>query len=369
MAPQKRNSENQGLPARWKFQHGAYYYRVPKDLDHLWDGKRMFRLGATLAEAHRTWAARIDTRGRIHTIQQLADRYELEVLPGKAPKTRSEQARQLIRLRKVFGAVPLADGKDCLIEAHHAYTYFDARDAKTAAKRELELLSHMLTKAVEWGLIRANPLIGSFSVRGRMPHSESRYVEDGEILELLKVEPRRRKGSVRMLRAYVKLKLLTGLRMTDMLLLQESWIRADGIHIEPHKTRRHGTRAIIGPMDEILTAAIEECRAARPVDISPYLFCNRRGQSYFNETKGTANGFQSLWQRYMARALAETLLEQTFPERSLRRKAGSDAQTLEHAKALLAHTDSRTTSRWYRQKPAVVHYGRGVKTSTSEPKE
>ena len=43
MAPRKRNSENRPLPERWRFKHGAYYYRVPPGLEASWDGKKEFR--------------------------------------------------------------------------------------------------------------------------------------------------------------------------------------------------------------------------------------------------------------------------------------------------------------------------------------
>ncbi len=33
------------IPARWKLQHGAYYYRVPLGLEAMWDDKKFFRLG------------------------------------------------------------------------------------------------------------------------------------------------------------------------------------------------------------------------------------------------------------------------------------------------------------------------------------
>lgn len=36
----KRSKENQGLPARWRHTHNAYYYQVPPGLEHLWEGKK-----------------------------------------------------------------------------------------------------------------------------------------------------------------------------------------------------------------------------------------------------------------------------------------------------------------------------------------
>jgi hypothetical protein len=43
--PRKRSSENRGYPKSWRFRYDAYYYRVPKGQEHLWDGKREFHLG------------------------------------------------------------------------------------------------------------------------------------------------------------------------------------------------------------------------------------------------------------------------------------------------------------------------------------
>ena len=70
--PRKRvRTENKGLPARWRFRHGAYYFDVPVSLRDAWDGKREFRLGKTLPEAYRIWAQRLDHQPVLHTIAQL----------------------------------------------------------------------------------------------------------------------------------------------------------------------------------------------------------------------------------------------------------------------------------------------------------
>lgn len=57
--PRKRNEENKGLPARWQFFHGAYYYRVPPGQEPAWDGQQRFRLGKTLPEAYKAYADRV----------------------------------------------------------------------------------------------------------------------------------------------------------------------------------------------------------------------------------------------------------------------------------------------------------------------
>jgi hypothetical protein len=65
-------------------------------------------------------------------------------------------------------------------------------------------------------------------------------------------------------------------------------------------------------------------KAVRPVDISPWLFCTRKGGGYFNEDKGTACGWDSMWQRFVARILAETNVQGTVhrvrPAREMRER-------------------------------------------------
>ncbi len=61
-----------------------------------------------------------------------------------------------------------------------------------------------------------------------------------------------------------------------------------------------------------------------------------------------------MWRGFMARVMAETKVEVRFNEHDLRAKCASDATTLEHARALLSHADSRLTNRVYRRKPEFV---------------
>jgi len=61
-----------------------------------------------------------------------------------------------------------------------------------------------------------------------------------------------------------------------------------------------------------------------------------------------------MWQRFMDRVLAETKVTQRFTEHDVRAKRASDAETLEHARALLSHADARTTNTIYRRKPERV---------------
>ena len=133
----KRRPENRGLPTRWTFYHGAYYYRVPPGLESHWDGKTIYRLGKTLSEAHRAYAARVEPLpGDINTLGKLFDRYALEEVPKKAPSTQESNVGALKRLKAVFGDMAPED-----FEPVHAYGYRDrpGKQTPTAATRVSEL--------------------------------------------------------------------------------------------------------------------------------------------------------------------------------------------------------------------------------------
>lgn len=345
--PRARKPENRGLPMRWRFDHGAYYYQVPIGSEGAWDGKRTFRLGASLPEAYRTWADRIGGVEGAKTIGALLDRYMLEVVPTKEISTQTHNRTAMKPLRAVFADVRLLE-----LKPRHVYLYIEKRSAKTSARREIEILSHAFTKAVEWGYVDRHPFKGQIRLTGEKPRN--RYIEDWEVIECLSIESRRVAGSVKAVQAYIRLKLLTGMRRGDLLRLTMSHLQDDGIHITPHKTlNTTGRKLIIGWSDE-LRNAVEAAKKVRPVKLSPFLFCNRRGDCYFDERSGRAGGWDSMWRGFMARVLAETKVETHFTEHDLRAKCASDAATLEHARALLSHADSRLTERVYRRKPELV---------------
>lgn len=346
MAPPKRKPENRGLPARWVYKHGAYYYSVPERAKAAWDGKCWFRLGATLPEAYATWAERVSAPERITTIAALLDRYLMEVVPTKAPKSQTENRRHIANLRPVFGEMALAD-----LEPQHVYQYVDKRSAKVAAHREVETLSHAFTKAVQWGLMRAHPFKGE--VRLESEAARERYVEDWEIQAALALPAKSKNSRVPMVQAYLRIKLLTGLRKGDILRLGVANDKEDGLHVQPGKTRKSTGKRLIYEWTPELREAVNQAIAVRPA-ISPYLFCNQFGKPLFEEAKGTTKGFDDIWQRFMTRLLAETDIKERFTEHDLRAKVGSDAESLERARQLLAHASPSTTQRIYRRKPERI---------------
>lgn len=346
MPPRKRNKENIGLPARWKFQHGAYYYRVPPGLESKWDGKKMFRLGTTQSEAHGVFSKRIGEFDNVRTMAQLLDKYQFEVVPQKKPATQKSNIISIKRLRMVFG-----DNDIDQIKASHAIQYRDAVTASSgriSANHDLSVLSHVFSKAIEWGFIEnsQHPLRGLRIKNSKKPRN--RYVTDDEISQALTV-------ASDFLRCYIELKGLTGLRKADLLSIKLSDIKPDGITVTPRKTENTtGTSKTI-PLTPEVDAAIKAIVSLRGKVAGMYLFCTRRGKPYIGED-GTTSGFDSIWQRFMAKVV-ELGIER-FTEHDLRAKVASDA-TPEHAQQLMDHSSSEITERVYRRKARIVQPAQG----------
>ena len=340
MSPKPRLSANKGLPSGWRHKHGAYYYRPPIQQRDLWDGKTEYRLGKTMSEAYKVWAERLDLYSDAKIMGDLLDRYALEVIPLKAPKTQVSNFASIRKLKAVFGEIPIE-----AVKPKHVYQFRDIRGkhAKTAANRDIEVLSHAFTKAIEWGLCETHPIKGK--VRKFSTPARKRYVEDWEVKEALKV-------ASPLIAAYVRLKLLTGLRRGDLFSLKISDLKEDGIHVTPRKTAESTGKRVIIEWSDALKDSVDQVIKLRKKILSIWLFHTRQGQPYI-KANGTANGFDSIWQRFMTKALTKTQLTERFTEHDLRAKVASDTD-LSHASLMLGHSQQETTERIYRRKPKLI---------------
>ena len=78
--------------------------------------------------------------------------------------------------------------------------------------------------------------------------------------------------------------------------------------------------------------AVDDAKAARPVDISPWLFCNARGKCYVNEATGEAKSWEKIWQNFtvLLQDLAELSTaepESLTPKKKLHRPSVRPANT------------------------------------------
>jgi integrase len=352
MSPAPRNPENKGLPARWRKKYQTYYYRVPTGQEAAWDGKTEFRLGKTLREAHETFASRLVADGDLKTISQLALRYETEVVPEKAAATQRSNRISLTFIRKVFESASIE-----AVTSKDIYKFRDivsTQKSKKQANLALEVLSHMFTKAIEWGARERHPMTNKQVVKFSLKPRE-RYVSDFELTEAMKAAPP-------LLRAYIPIKLALGQRKADMLSIQFDDIDTNGLNITQYKTGKRIFFPFSNPetghdtgLKPLIDAAITQCHPEYPKRRNPNnIFCTRDGKPYYDTEKSESSGFDSIWQRFIKKAMDTTMLEERFTEHDLRAKVGSDADGDENARQIMGHSNIGITKRVYRRKGEVV---------------
>jgi len=127
----------------------------------------------------------------------------------------------------------------------------------------------------------------------------------------------------------------------------------DGIYVQPRKTQDTTGNKMVYSWTPTLRDAVENAKKERSVDISPFLFCKRNGESYVDEI-GEYSGWSSSWQRFMKRVMTETKVTERFTSHDIRAKNASDAKTSVHAQEMLGHADAKITERVYRRKIKLV---------------
>lgn len=320
----RKRTTNKDLPKGLHFKAG-WYYHVTTAAPRKWTALGADRLQALLAWA-RIEGTEPDPSAR--TFDAVAARYARDVIPGKAPRTRLDNAGELERLKSVFGKV-LIDG----IKPSHVRQYLDKRGekAKARANREKALLSHIFNKAREWGYTDAtNPCQG---VKGFTEAGRDRYVTDAEFEAVRKVAHPTVGDAM-------ELALLTGQRPADVLKIQRTDIRDGALWITQNKT---GTKRAIEITGE-LKAVIERMNARQRDQLSPYLLQDDNGQPISKTT------LRSRFNK--ARAVSKV----NFQFRDIRAKTATDTGDLAHSQSLLGHKKRDMTEHYVRN-----HSGQRVK--------
>ena len=334
-----RLKENQALPKRWARKHNAIYYRVPPGEVHLWDNKSWFRLGKSLAEAHQTFSQRLYQSGAtVLTMQDLLDKFEFEYMPKLKPATQKYYLYALPMLRQGFTQSKILVSQ---VQPHHAYEmveFLERTESTKKAKQAAECLSSSLSYAVKLGVISRNPLIGQFkkpSTKGR-----SRAVTDEELIAFSSLLPRK-------WQLYLSLKLHSrGRRKGELLSVTRKNLTASGILFVNNKRT---SDSFVITWTPTLRQIITEILELHPSDSPEAHLFYGRGEKPYIKPDGQTSGFDSIWQRYMKKAVAAGLCEH-FTEHDLRAKAVED-ESLEVASRLLRHTSSQVTMKHYRRKP------------------
>lgn len=319
----KKRKSDRHLPPNVYIKHNAYYFveRIPKKKP-IWHWLAQV---PHVGEAMAAWTKIINPTRRIHTMNQLFDRYMVEVAPTKAPATYKANILQVASLRIWFGSMQPDE-----ITPVDIYKYIDTRAIKApvAANREKALLSHCFSMAIRWGIIRDNPCK---NVKRITERPRERYIEDEEYLAFQSIcSP--------LVIYMMDFAYFTGQRKGDILSIKLTDIVEEGIKIEQNKT---GAKILISWTDKLRECVSNIRKLPRSNVYSLTLFCNRNGAPL------TSDGFSSVWDRLMIKALEQGLIKQKFRFNDIRAKSASDAKNVSQASELLGHTDSRITQRVY----------------------
>jgi integrase len=306
---------------------GSYYY-VTKD-------RKWLKLSRSYREALTAWADIEGVTLTGSTVANAIDRYLLQCMESHADATKREYLRISARLRDTFGAIHLDD-----VRPHHVAQYLDRHPSKSAANKEVGMLSSNFTFAMRWGWCMDNPCK---KVRKHSEPRRTRYIQDSEFaaVRTLAWEHENENGEHpwRSLAVAMDISYLTAFRLTDVIGIKLSDIQENELRIVEGKTKWKA-RAI---MSDELRVVIERATEVRRRVSSIYLIVQREGMPY------SSGDFKSAWQRLQRHALTTGAIVERFHFHDIRAKHATDADEIGiNAQLALGHVDAATTKRYIR---------------------
>ncbi|WP_261939115.1 tyrosine-type recombinase/integrase [Pandoraea sp. NE5] len=286
----------------------------------------------------------------------MAKRYEREVIPTKKPGTQRDNLRELEPLREFFAGAPLAE-----IKPLHLRQYMDwrpqwgqikakrineqrAKDGvapvkipplggNVRANREKALFSHMWNKAREWGYTDApNPCAG---IKGYRETGRDVYVDD----ELFR---RVYDAAAQPLRDAMDLAFLTGQRPSDALKLTEADIKDGALWLRQDKTGTPVRISIEGQLSDVIERIKARKTASKVRALA--LVCEANGRPL------SARALRTMFDDARAEAGIE---KSAFQFRDLRAKAATEkdmAEGIGAARDQLGHSSEAMTRKYVRHR-------------------
>jgi integrase len=294
--PRKRASPDDAWLAGtrvYRAPSGSYAYHPPEG-----GSITIARKSATRAEVFAALEA-AKTAVRINSLDFLATKYfQSENFTRLSAATRNDYQKFAIKLpMEYFGPT------DCTkLRPHHIQVYMDLRGdtSKVRANRELALLSSIFAFAYARGLMPANPCEG---VQKFKESRRKHYAEDADYKVVFDAAPP-------VVQVAMEIAYCTGWRQADVLALQWSQIKKDGIHYTESKTGKEAVKLLSARLQR----ALDQAKTLHGVAGIGCVVRNRSGRRY------TRDGFNTIW----SRAMAVLPKERRFTFHDMRRKAVTD---------------------------------------------
>lgn len=269
---------------------------------------------------------------KVVTFRYVAERYQIEVMPTKAPATAAKNKQEVKNLISYFDDPPAPLDA---IQPQHVSQYLRWRQAAPVrANREKALLSAIWNYARTAGYTGlANPCAG---IKGYKESGRGVYIEDS-LYKL--VYDRADIG----LQDAMDLAYLTGQRVTDTRLMDERDVRDGQIWIKQAKTGAKRRIEIIGEL-AVLIDRIKARKAAHKV----------RSTRLLVTEDGTPMSASMLRGRFDLAREAAKVDKKLFQLRDLRAKAGTDkaesSGDIMQARDQLGHTTVVMTEAYIRER-------------------
>ncbi|MNZ84455.1 site-specific tyrosine recombinase XerC [compost metagenome] len=266
------------------------------------------------------------------TFGYVAERYMVEVVPGKATASQHKNRQQMVKLKEFFNDPPAPLDA---IQPQHVKQYLRWRkDAPVSANREKALLSSVWNFAREMGYTAlANPCAG---VKGYREDGRDVYVEDSLYQ---KVHDKADLG----LRDAMDLAYLTGQRVGDTLRMDERDIREGFLFVTQSKTKAKRRIAIEGELAELIQRIMAR-KAGHKV----------RATRLIVTEEGRPMTAHMLRGRFDKAREAASIPKEAFQFRDLRAKAGTDkaesSGDIMQARDQLGHTTVVMTEQYIRDR-------------------
>lgn len=352
----RKPTRNKNLPEGMRARHrksGTHYY-----LDTGETPRREMPLGKDYVLAVQKWAeltvSNIPKNASI-TFRYAAQRYMRDVLPTKAPRTQSDNHKELAQLYRFFDDPPAIMDE---IEPVHIRQYMDwrVRQAKAdaialsksrdkpepvlnpkfgqvRANREKALFSHIWNYAREKGLTAMpNPCMG---IKGFKEDGRDVSVDESLLNRLLAV-------SGKPLQFALRLANITSQRPDDCYKMSETDIRDEILHVKQGKTKTPLRFRIVGELKTLLDEIFEYKGQFKVRSLS--LLVIENGQPMKAHT---------LRSRIDTARAAAGIPKNELQFRDMRAKAATEADEqggTRKAQDLLGHTTETMTTRYIRRK-------------------
>jgi integrase len=335
----RKPTKNLHLPSGMRVRvrkYGTYYYY---DAGRREDGTRKeIALGSDYIAAIKKWTELAETEtpdtAKI-TLRHIAEKYIIDVLPGKGAATRADNMRELKKLYEFFEKPPIPIDD---INPSHVRRYLDwrGRTAKVRANREKALLSHIWNYARGKGLTdRPNPCAG---IKGHKETGRDIYVDDTVYRAVWEAaEPH--------LRDAMDLAYLTSQRPADVRKMTRSDLRDGAVAVKQNKTKTKLRVSVEGELAKVIerinARKVATTALAAKVDGTQLTKYMLRG-AFDRARKAAIEAHPELAEEIRA-----------FQFRDLRAKAATDKDEAEGSAAaqeLLGHTTPTMTRQYVRHR-------------------